>query len=102
MPKTVTNRSNQPVDIVLDHPAFHNSDSGWRRTSAKFANQNADGSRTVSDVRRSHPGVLRIQAGESVSGLHPAIEQCAQVITLKARRVLVVTEDKPSSNEENV
>lgn len=102
MSKTITNTSNQPVTIVLDHPAFHNSDSGWRRASAKFANQNADGSRTISDVRRSYPGTIRVGAKESVSGLHPAIEQCAQVITLKARKVLVVTEDKPASDEETV
>lgn len=101
MGTTIRNLSNHAVVIVLDHAAFQNSDSGWRRATAKFASQNEDGSRSVLEHRRSYPGTLRIEAGASISGLHPAITRCAQVATLIERKVLVASEDKPSANEEN-
>lgn len=99
MGTTIRNLTNHPVVIVLDHTAFQNSDSGWRRDTAKFASQQLDGSRAVVELRRSYPGTLRIEAGGKVEGLHPAIVKCAQVATLIERKVLVASEDKPT--EEN-
>lgn len=87
---TVRNDSKQPVELVLDHPAFLTPSNGWRRSTATFANSSSSGNRTVSEVRRSYPGVLRLLPGEAAL-THPAIVKCLQVADLIKRRVLTVT-----------
>lgn len=87
---TVRNLSRQTQTIILDHPAFLNRQSGWTRTTAKFGNATADGAYDIREVRRAYPGSLTLQAGESVSGLHPAIQKCMQVQSLVAQRVLAI------------
>jgi hypothetical protein len=90
MPATLKNISKQPVTVILDHPAFLNTKSGWQRSTAKFAN-GATGDRDVVEVRRSYPGTLTLQPGESARELHPAIINCSQVMNLVASKVLSVT-----------
>ena len=101
MSATVKNVSKHPVVLVLDHPAFANKDSGWRRGVAKFANTSELGGRTVTEVRRSYPGVITLMPGESVGELHPAIQKCSQVPALVARKVLAIShqDDKPTATQ---
>jgi hypothetical protein len=94
---TIKNESKQPVVLILDHQAFANKASGWKRTTAHFGSSNADGTRTVKEVRRSYPGTLTIQPGESVKDLHAAIVHCAQMPSLLARKVLSVTYAEPAA-----
>lgn len=93
---TVKNLSKQLVTVILDHGAFANADSGWRRGTASFAN-GPTGGRVVSEVRRSFPGVLTIAAGETVKGLHPAVRNCLQVQNLVAQRILSVVLEEGKS-----
>lgn len=87
---TVKNISRQPVTVILDHPAFANTRSGWRRTSMAFASTSAEGGLTTQEVRRALPGSLTILPGQSVSDLHPAIIKCKQVPQLIQDKVLSV------------
>jgi hypothetical protein len=101
MPATLKNISNTPVTVILDHAAFLNTKSGWRRSTATFANMADDGSRAAREVRRSYPGSLTIQPGQEISDLHPAIARCAQVPNLVARKILSVTVlDEPTEQPE--
>jgi hypothetical protein len=88
---TLKNNSKQAVVLVLDHPAFANKESGWSRGVGRFAASTEEGHRVVSEVRRSYAGSLTILPGESVEGLHEAIEHCSQVPALRAAKVLTLT-----------
>lgn len=93
MATTLKNKSRQPVVLVLDHAAFANKLSGWKRTTHQFAAQTEQGDRVVSEVRRSIPGSLTILPGESATGLHDAVVHCAQVPELVAKGILEVIEE---------
>lgn len=95
---TLTNQSKQPVEIILDHPAFLNPESGWSRTTEKFAATDANGVRSTTEVRRSYPGVLRLQPGETSAVLHPAVVNCLQVQQLIAKKILAVAYTKGSAS----
>lgn len=90
MSVTVTNTSRQPVNVVLDHPAFFTKEAGWQRTTASFRSSDEDGNITTQEVRRAFPASLTLMPGESVSELHAAFAKCTQVPALIARKVLSV------------
>lgn len=91
MSATLKNKDRQPLVLMLDHPAFATKAYGWKRTTAKFGLALADGGRSVREVRRSYAGTLTLMPGESVSGLHEAIEHCSQVPLLRKRGLLELT-----------
>lgn len=94
---TIKNVSKQPVTLILDHPAFLNRESGWTRSTAKFASTTDEGARVVNEVRRSYPGTVTILPGQSLEEVHPAIQNCVQVPALLARKVLTITfQDDPT------
>jgi hypothetical protein len=88
MSATITNKSKQPVVLILDHPEF-----ARKRTTASFGQTNEAGVRSVTEVRRSHPSTLTIFPGQSVEGVHSAVVNCAQVANLLASKGLHVTHD---------
>jgi len=90
MASTLKNESRQAVVLILDHPAFLTKAHGWRRTTEKFASQNAAGVQSVVEKRRSYPGSLTLQPGEQVTDLDDAIAECSQVPALVAARVLSI------------
>lgn len=94
MAATLKNKSRQPVVLVLDHPVFANKASGMQRTATKFGSTEADGTRVVSEVRRTYPGTITILPGESVKDLHSAISLCSQVPSLVKSGHLQVTEQE--------
>lgn len=91
MSATLKNKDRQPLVLILDHPAFHSKAHGWTRTTAKFGLALADGGRSVKEVRRAYAGTITLQPGESISGLHEAIENCSQVPLLRATGKLELT-----------
>lgn len=98
MPATLKNISKQPVTVILDHPAFLNSDSGWTRGVAKFAQSQADGSRQIVEQRRSLPGTLFLSPGQTSPELHSAIAKCSQVQRLIDTGVVALETVKENKN----
>lgn len=94
MAATLKNKSRQPVVVVLDHPVFATKANGMVRTSAKFGSTEADGTKNVTELRRTYPGSITILPGESVPDLHSAIALCSQVPGLVKSGVLQVIEQE--------
>jgi hypothetical protein len=91
MSATLKNKDRQPLVVMLDHPAFATKAHGWRRTTAKFARHTDEGGRITTEVRRAYPGTLTLQPGESIEGLHEAIQHCSQIPALRAKRLVEIT-----------
>ena len=62
---TLTNTTNQVAIVLLEHPTFHRGAWGFEQRSIRVFEQAADGTVSPRQVRRVHPGSLRLSPGES-------------------------------------
>ena len=97
---TLKNKTGRAKVIVLDHPAFRTKAYGFRRRQQATRKQAKDGSIVAGEITREEPGSIRLPAKGEVTGLHPAIRNCAQVRTFLLRReVEIVPDNKPTSGQ---
>jgi hypothetical protein len=87
---TLVSTSNRTHVIVLDHAAFRDKKYGFRITSQAVSETSKDGVKSFRTQRRALPGSLTLAPGASISGLHPAIEHCAQVKALRAQGLVKI------------
>jgi hypothetical protein len=100
MTVTLKNNTARAIPIVLDHPAFRNRASGFRRRPQTTIVQARNGARTTKIVQREEQGSITLPARGEVHGLHPAIKNCAQVRGLLARKAVAIKPDAPPTQLE--
>ena len=91
---TLKNNTAQAIPILLEHPAFRNRASGFRRTQQTVIDQARDGSISPRVVTREEPGSITLPPKGEVAGLHPAIKNCAQVRGLLRRGAVTIIAPK--------
>jgi len=89
---TLRNNTARSIPIVLDHPAFRNRKSGFRRRAQVSVTHERNGSRTTRTLQREEQGSITLPARGQVDDLHPAIKNCAQVRGLLARGAVTIVE----------
>ena len=87
---TLKNNTSRAIPIMLDHPAFRNRKSGFRRRAQTVIDQARDGSKRPRVVQREEPGSITLPPRGEVRDLHPAIKNCAQVRGLLARKAVSI------------
>ena len=78
---TLVNLTRRSQVIQLDHAAFRNRESGFQKIAMTVIDESPTGARSRRTFKQAVPGSITVPAGGEVSGLHPAIKNCAQVRT---------------------
>lgn len=95
MTVSLRNNTGQAIPIMLDHPAFRDRKSGFRRRTQQVTDQARDGTRRPRLVQREEHGTITLPPRGVVGALHPAIRNCSQVRGLLTRGAVSIVEEKP-------